>query len=207
MLKSNHSSFQFKSYAKLTFWNFQVGCAIILKQGIFQPNKNQYPAAEIIAEEYLSDIIHLERCHPKQKYREIFSFGHENSKDKLILPKTMKSLSSESGAFPLIFKPRGYCVLINNFVSYGTFKEFHRLRKIFYQMHFEVIMRQNLKAEEITGLLKKLSDNLNAGKIIDPPEEIEQLGEHEFQNARKIIDPSEEIEQLGEHEFQNAGKL
>jgi hypothetical protein len=119
----------------------------------------------------------------------------------------MKSLSSESGAFPLIFKPRGYCVLINNFVSYGTFKEFHRLRKIFYQMHFEVIMRQNLKAEEITGLLKKLSDNLNAGKIIDPPEEIEQLGEHEFQNARKIIDPSEEIEQLGEHEFQNAGKL
>jgi hypothetical protein len=39
-LKSNHSGFHFESYAKLKFWNFQVGCAIILKYGIFQPNKN-----------------------------------------------------------------------------------------------------------------------------------------------------------------------
>ncbi len=119
-------------------------------------HSNQISAAELIAKDYLSDIIYPENCHPSKKYRERYSFWHENSREKVL--EEDKSLSSMSGIFEMTSHPRGYCLLINNYVTYGTFKEFHNLRKIFYQLHFEVLLRMNMKAKEITELLRKLAE-------------------------------------------------
>jgi hypothetical protein len=53
--------------------------------------------------------------------------------------------------------PRGYCLLINNFFTIGTYKEMQRFRNIFYQLHFEIDMQKNLKADELEKYLKNIS--------------------------------------------------
>ncbi len=53
--------------------------------------------------------------------------------------------------------PRGYCLLLNNNFTIGTYKEMQRFRNIFYHLHFDVIMEKNLSLPEIESKLKKLS--------------------------------------------------
>ncbi len=57
----------------------------------------------------------------------------------------------------MLTQPRGYCILINNYYTIGTFKEMHRFRQIFYQFHFEVIMETNLTSQQIIDLLSDVS--------------------------------------------------
>ncbi len=62
--------------------------------------------------------------------------------------------------------PRGYCLLINNNFTIGTYKEMQRFRNIFYHLHFDVIMEKNLSLPEIEIKLKDLSE----GSEIKEPE-------------------------------------
>jgi hypothetical protein len=57
----------------------------------------------------------------------------------------------------MLKQPRGYCLLINNYYTIGSFKEMHRFRKIFFQFHFEVIMKTNLMSQQIIDLLSEVS--------------------------------------------------
>jgi hypothetical protein len=49
----------------------------------------------MIAEEYLVDILDLNRCDPKFKFVEKFSFGHCNNVDKLIMSEKSGSLRED----------------------------------------------------------------------------------------------------------------
>ncbi len=109
----------------------------------------------MIASEYLADILDLSRCHPKSNFIDTFSFGYENSRD--VLKKIERSESSSGARFAMDSEPRGFCVLINNFLTYGTYVEMQRFRNIFYQLHFEVIIRQNLNFDETNLLLEEIS--------------------------------------------------
>jgi hypothetical protein len=115
----------------------------------------QNDAINMIASEYLADILDLSRCHPKSKFIDTFSFGYKNSRDKLI--KIERSESSSGARFAMDSEPRGFCVLINNYLTYGTYVEMQRFRNIFYQLHFEVIMKQNLNFDETNRLLDGIS--------------------------------------------------
>jgi hypothetical protein len=116
---------------------------------------DQNEAINMIASEYLADILDLSRCHPKSKFIGTFSFGYERSIDEL---KQIERSESSSGArFAMDSEPRGFCVLINNFLTFGTYVEMQRFRNIFYQLHFEVIMRQNLNFDETNRLLDEIS--------------------------------------------------
>jgi hypothetical protein len=115
----------------------------------------QYEAAKFIASEYLADILDLDRCHPESKFNKFFSFGLSNDLD--ILEKTDKSGSTVERRYPMNLHYRGYCVLINNYLTFGTYKEMQRFRNIFHQLHFKVIMKQNLDFEETIYFLKELS--------------------------------------------------
>jgi len=64
----------------------------------------------------------------------------------------------------MLSHPRGYCLLINNFYTIGSFKEMHSFRKIFHQFHFEVIMKRNLTVKQIYDLLIEYSTK---PKLID----------------------------------------
>jgi len=114
-------------------------------------------AAEKLASDLLADILKPELWDPSLGHKEEFSFGHINTEDKLEIHEG--SMSSENATYPMKAKPRGYCVLINNYLNFATFKEMHRFRKIFYQLHYEVIFEQNLKYDQMNELLNKLSKN------------------------------------------------
>ncbi len=101
------------------------------------------------------DLIDLKRCDPRNGYREQFSFGHYNTRDTL--KRNDRSLSSVSGIYPMVNSPRGFCLLVNNYFTIGTYKEMQRFRNIFYQLHFDVIMEKNLDAKTIVNRLIQLS--------------------------------------------------
>jgi hypothetical protein len=115
----------------------------------------QYEALNMIAKEHFAHILDLNLCHPKSKFAETFSFGRQNKKD--VLKKIERSESSSGARFAMDTEPRGFCVLINNYLTYGTYVEMQRFRNIFYQLHFDVIMKQNLNYKEINSLLDELS--------------------------------------------------
>jgi len=121
----------------------------------------QYEVAKLIAEDYLADILDLNRCHPKDGSVEKFSFGHKIEPDKLKISE--KSGSSQGSRYPMDKNPVGYCVLINNYLTFGTFKEMQRFRNIFYQLNYDVVMAQNLDHEELFGYFSTLSKNLVSG--------------------------------------------
>jgi hypothetical protein len=116
-----------------------------------------YDAAKLIANEYLADILDLNRCHPSSKFVENYSFGFRKDPNQDKLKKVDRSGSSIGSCFPMYSHPRGYCVLINNYLTFGTYKEMQRFRNIFYQLHFDVIMKQNLNYDELNSFLLELS--------------------------------------------------
>lgn len=103
------------------------------------------------------DLIDLKRCDPRNGFKEQFSFDQNNTRDTL--KRNDKYLSSVSGIYPMVKSPRGFCFLVNNYFSIGTFKEMQRFRNIFYQLHFDVIMEKNLDAKEIVNRLIQLSQS------------------------------------------------
>jgi hypothetical protein len=105
----------------------------------------------------LADILDLDRCHPVLKFNSYLSFGFSNDIDKL--KNKDKTGSTIDERYTLISHYRGYCVLINNYLTFGTYKEMQRFRNIFHQLHFEVIMEQNLDYEEMMSFLKELSSD------------------------------------------------
>jgi hypothetical protein len=102
------------------------------------------------------DMIDLNLCDPKDKFEEMYSFGHYNSRDKLegFEKSTSSSLTSN---YPMMQSPRGFCLLVNNYFTIGTYKEMQRFRYIFYQLHFDIIMRKNLKNDQLIDEIKKIS--------------------------------------------------
>jgi len=98
----------------------------------------------------------LDRCHPKDGFIEVFSFGGDNTKD-LLKQKGSNSMAKAGHFYRMASKPRGICLLINNYFTTGTYKEMSRFRNIFYQLHFDVIMKKNQTAQQIEDLLKTIS--------------------------------------------------
>jgi hypothetical protein len=108
----------------------------------------------------LDDMIDLSLNDPKDGHKPKFSFGDDNYFD--IIDRSSRKeekKKNESAPYPMARSPRGYCLLINNFFTVGTFKEMQRFRNIFYQLHFDVIMKKNLGAIEIRDLLIEISRN------------------------------------------------
>jgi hypothetical protein len=111
----------------------------------------------MIAKDYLADILDLNRCHPKYEFVEKFSFGHKIQPDKLKISD--KSGSSQGSRYRMDKNPVGYCVLINNYLTFGTYKEMQRFRNIFYQLNYDVAMAQNLDNEGLLEYFSTLSKN------------------------------------------------
>jgi hypothetical protein len=120
-------------------------------------HSNNDDAAKILLPEETKDLIDLTRCDPKNEFVPEFSFGHNNTKDELIEVKKGYSNRTESDVYIMESKPRGICILINNYFTIGTYKEMQRFRNIFTQLHFNVNMYKNLKAKQIEQLLEKTS--------------------------------------------------
>jgi hypothetical protein len=121
----------------------------------------QYEVAKMIAKDFLADILDLNRCHPKHGSVEKFSFGHKIEPD--ILKISEKSGSSQGSRYRMDKNPVGYCVLINNYLTFGTYKEMQRFRNIFYQLNYDVLMAQNLDHKELFEYFSTLSKNLILG--------------------------------------------
>jgi hypothetical protein len=87
----------------------------------------------------ISDLIDLSRCDPRNKEIGNFNFYKDSSKDVII---KVECNDSHSLTYDMKNKPRGVCLLINNFFTVGTYKEIQRFRNIFYNLHFDVIMKK-----------------------------------------------------------------
>ncbi len=77
----------------------------------------------------LIDLIDLKRCDPNNGFKEKFSFGENNTKDILKIKEiSSRDLSSSSlkSYYPMSESTRGFCLLINNYFTIGTFKEMQR---------------------------------------------------------------------------------
>jgi hypothetical protein len=108
----------------------------------------------------LIDMTDLSRCDPKKPFIEKYSFGHYNSKDELEgVGLESESSSSLSSVYPMAKEPRGFCLLINNYYTVGTYKEMQRFRNIFYQLHFKIIMKKNLETKEILEEIMRLNQS------------------------------------------------
>jgi hypothetical protein len=110
------------------------------------------------------DMYDLKRCNPSESYRREFSFFKQGPdfdyeiNEKCILDWNDNSNSTTiEECFPMFNSPVGFCLLINNYFTRGTYKEMQKFRNIFYQLHFEVMMEKNLTAEEIKDKLLSLS--------------------------------------------------
>jgi len=116
------------------------------------------------------DMCDLKRCDPKLPYKNEFSFlkdeqdvskGYEvNQKCDL----NWEDKSDSTSAGERYFMDRnaesfGFCLLINNYFTKGTYKEMQKFRNIFYQLNYDVIMEKNLTAEEIKNKLIEISQN------------------------------------------------
>ncbi len=77
----------------------------------------------------LIDLIDLKRCDPNNGFKEKFSFGENNTKDILKIKEISScdlSSSSLKSYYPMSESTRGFCLLINNYFTIGTFKEMQR---------------------------------------------------------------------------------
>lgn len=108
------------------------------------------------------DLTDLKRCDPTN-YIERFSFykndSDMNNKCELIWKESRGETLSD--IYNLTDSPRGYCLLINNYFTKGTYKEMQKFRNIFYQLHFDVILEKNLTAEQIKQKLIDISHDQN----------------------------------------------
>ena len=77
----------------------------------------------------MEDLLDLTKCDPRYGHKASFSFGHINPTDVLI--KQNRSISSMGSAYSMSESPRGYCLLIKNYFTIGTYKEMQRFRNIF----------------------------------------------------------------------------
>jgi hypothetical protein len=103
----------------------------------------------------ITDLIDLSRCDPRNGIEGRFTFGHDRQSDKLIASGSINSINS---VYTMISSPRGYCLLINNHFTIGTYKEMQRFRNIFYQLHFNVIMKKNMNKIDIINILTEISN-------------------------------------------------
>jgi hypothetical protein len=122
-------------------------------------HNNKDEEAKKINADYVKDLIDLDRCHPKDGFIEVFSFGDYNTKD-LLKREGSKPTGTRSDFYEMASKPRGICLLINNYFTIGTYKEMSRFRNIFYQLHFDVIMKKNQTAQQIKDLLESISQKV-----------------------------------------------
>jgi hypothetical protein len=79
--------------------------------------------------------------------------------ENLVPPPVQQENLTTSGPYSMTKQIRGYCVLINNYFTFGTYKEMQRFRNIFYQMHFEVIMKKNLDKQDLLRTLRIISQD------------------------------------------------
>jgi len=108
----------------------------------------------------LTDVIDLSRCDPQNGNKPFFSFGGHNIDEEFqTCIRDGKEISTDSLSTPyeLSGDQRGYCYILINFFTIGTFKEMQRFRNIFHKLKFKVIFRKNLNKEEITEELKTIS--------------------------------------------------
>ncbi len=113
------------------------------------------------------DLVDLKRCDPKDGYIEKFSFykDEKDINDKCDLSWNNESRSiTFSDIYNMRDTPRGYCLLINNYFTKGTYKEMQKFRNIFYQLHFDSIMEKNLSADQIKQKLIDISNDENLKK-------------------------------------------
>lgn len=109
---------------------------------------NQDTAALILdpSLRYMSDLM-SGLCDPSK--------GHPIPEEDIVKTDREHVVRS-SKSYLMNNSPRGYCVLLNNYYTFGTYKEMQRFRNIFFQLHFNVIMLKNLSANEIICELSKL---------------------------------------------------
>jgi hypothetical protein len=69
-----------------------------------------------------------------------------------------------SNAYKMESNIRSYCLLLNNYFTYGTHKQMVRFRNIFSQLGFNVKMKKNLSAENIRLNLLLISKDLELHK-------------------------------------------
>jgi hypothetical protein len=108
----------------------------------------------------LTDLIDLSRCDPKNGHNQFFSFGGHNIDEEFATnTRDGKEIPTDSLSTPydLSGDQRGYCYILINFFTIGTFKEMQRFRNIFHKLKFEVIFRKNLNKEEIIDDLTSIS--------------------------------------------------
>jgi len=113
------------------------------------------------------DMTDLKRCDPKNGYVEKFSFDKNgsdiNDKCELVWSDQINA-NTLSDIYNMTAIPRGYCLLINNYFTKGTYKELQKFRNIFYQLQFDVIMEKNLTADQIKQKLIDISKDENVKK-------------------------------------------
>jgi hypothetical protein len=110
----------------------------------------------------ITDLIDLSQNNPNDYQRSNYSFGHPRAIDNFKLKEEFKLISLETEIFLNSFymmdqAPRGYCLLINNYFTVGTYKEMEHFRYIFFQFHFDVIMKKNMNCKEIILLLAEIA--------------------------------------------------
>jgi hypothetical protein len=110
--------------------------------------------AENLSKTDLTDLIDLSRCDPRYSRGGNYSFGDPRTTDQI---QNSGQISSINSVYTMVNSPRGYCLLINNYFTIGTYKELQRFRNIFYQLHFDVIMRKNMNKADIKILLNEIS--------------------------------------------------
>jgi hypothetical protein len=110
----------------------------------------------------LIHLIDLSIFDPKFESVPDFRISRDNPDEpleNLVPPPEQQENLTSSGPYSMTKQIRGYCVLINNYFTVGTYKEMQRFRNIFYQMHFEVIMKKNLDKQDLLRTLRIISQD------------------------------------------------
>ncbi len=105
----------------------------------------------------LEDLCDLKKKDPKYEHSAYFSFGDPHPED--MIKKHIDKDPSLSGEFLMTESPRGYCFLVNNFFTIGTYKEMQKFRNIFFQLHFDVVMDKHLSFDQIEKRITNLFEN------------------------------------------------
>jgi hypothetical protein len=111
--------------------------------------------AQSLLQTDITDLIDLSRCDPRNDQKGRFNFCHDRKIDKLI---ERGRETSGNSVYLMFNSPRGYCLLINNHFTLGTYKEMQRFRNIFFQLHFDVIMMKNTNKIDIINILTEISN-------------------------------------------------
>jgi len=118
----------------------------------------------------VKDMFDWNQCDPSLPYKNEFSFlkddenpnlGHDiNNNCELIWEDNSNSTTLEE-IYTIVSHDHysGFCLLINNYFTKGTFKEMQKFRNIFYQLNYDVLMEKNLTAQEIENKLLAISQD------------------------------------------------